>query len=86
VNDKIDSDAEPDDAADEDEVDEPLVPTARPVEDLMTRLPELLSVRAVDAFALDFCHHFSKASRKRLIQGWCFALLCRLIWDRFSVG
>jgi len=45
-----------------------LVSAGRPVEELMKRLPDLLSVRAVDAFAMDVCRLFSKATRERLVQ------------------
>ncbi|KAH9253965.1 hypothetical protein BASA81_008089 [Batrachochytrium salamandrivorans] len=41
---------------------------ARPVEELISRLPNLLSVRQVESFARDFAHVNSKSARKRLVQ------------------
>lgn len=41
---------------------------ARPVEELISRLPSLLSVRQVESFARDFAHVNSKSARKRLVQ------------------
>jgi hypothetical protein len=56
----------------EEERPEEMVPAGRPVEELMARLPDLLSARAVDAFALDYCHLHSKSARRRLVQELLF--------------
>ena len=40
----------------------------RPVEELMSKLPDMLTERLVENFARDFAHHNSKSARKRLVQ------------------